>query len=332
LPAGSPINFQDFVYRSPLTGLSVDELENVQNKIIYSPVSKGEVLSRDHFRKEPFINTSNEIEVAKANNISLPVRLMDYEDIRRLIPVGAYEFHLSFKEVESGLEKFDIHADDTFSIHLPDYLDSNTLINPWSENPSVRSASLRCVRKIKEFAEKLANETGKKIPIVASLAGIGEEKNKYYSNASEFLSSQESPESTLTLQWLPPFAWYFGGSIALSNINNTDDIDYLLKYAIPLTLDTSHLLLGANAFGFDPFEVINNIRPLIAHTHISDALGLDGEGIQLGEGGSRSHQLLSTTIGMESLKVIEVWQGHLDNYYGFKEAVRRIANMMEKSI
>jgi sialic acid synthase SpsE/sugar phosphate isomerase/epimerase len=324
LEAGLKTILDDFEYRSPRTGIGIAEMQHYLEKELVLPLFKGEVLTHQHFLENRTKVMDHAFEVSNAFNISIPVRLADYREIREALPVGAYEFHLSYKEVESDLLSYPIEPTDKFSVHLPDYIDSTTLIDPFSVDDRIRSASRECIRKIIEFAEKLASETGHTVPIVASLAGIGIERKVFYPEVKKLFSEFHSESAPLTLQWLPPYAWYFGGSIKLTNVNNSEDIQWINDLNLPITLDTSHLLLGQAAFGFNALEAVQQISKNIIHWHISDAAGLDGEGLPIGDGGPENERLISTVIDQPGIKVIEVWQGHFNNFEGFKVAVNKI--------
>ena len=87
------------------------------------------------------------------------------------------------------------------------------------------------------------------------------------------------------------------------------------------------MLLGQNTFGFNPREVISEIEENILHWHISDAAGLDGEGMPIGTGGEGNEEFIREVIGKPGMKVIEVWQGHFANFQGFKAEIINIHSM-----
>jgi N-acetylneuraminate synthase len=283
-------------------------------------------LSHLQIKKEEISKAA--IAVAQTIDVSIPVRLSDYHLIRKAIPVGSYEFHLSYKEVESDLLTFEVDSKDSFSVHLPDYINSTTLIDPFSSDDEIRELSLNCVEKVVEFSSMLSEKTSRRVPIVASLAGVGIERSEFYPKVVKLFSEYSSTKTALTLQWLPPFAWYFGGSVKLTNMCESRDVEYILNNGIPVTLDTSHLILGKNHYKFDALRIIQDLLPVIQHWHISDAVGSDGEGIQLGDGGDESQEVLKLALKQQGLKVIEVWQGHFNSFQGFKTAINRIPKLM----
>ena len=326
---GTKISLIDFSYRSPQVGLSTEEAKRFIGKPLSMDIEKDGVLALRHVDTESEELSTGVIQVAKKLRLSIPVRLSDYREIRQLIPVGNYEFHLSHKEVESEIFEYKIDRSDVFSVHLPDYISSTTLIDPFSSDAETRDKSRECIKRVFKFADKLGNETSSIVPIVASLAGVGMGRDEFFPKVSELFAEFSSKNAALTLQWLPPFAWYFGGSVRITNMCESKDLEYITDYKIPITLDTSHLILGKNYFGFDAISIIENLLPNIVHWHVSDASGADGEGMQLGDGDPESNKIIRYALSQNGLKVIEVWQGHFNDYSGFKTALNSIPKLIE---
>jgi N-acetylneuraminate synthase len=290
-------------------------------------LSQGNPIATNHLVNEDINVNEDAIRKSRIFKISLPVRLSDYEAISAELPINSYEFHLSYKEVESNLEEFHLNSNHRYSVHLPDYIDSINLIDPFSKDHEIRQKSLICIKRVVNFSERIAQLTGQSVPIVASLAGINMKRDSFYPAVEELFSENSTLNALLTLQWLPPFAWYFGGSIKLNIMNSLEDVPRIIKYKLPITLDTSHLLLGKNAYGLNPWEVVESLKENIVHWHISDSLGLDGEGMPIGHGGKENERFIGDVIRKEGMKVIEVWQGHFNNYHGFKAEINKISSM-----
>ena len=324
---GMKIDLEDFDYRSPQTGLSFDTASMLIGTELTLDISNGEPLSIVHVNRTLSRVSEAALKTASNMEVSLPVRLNDYETISHTLPIGAFEFHLSYKEVASNLNDFEINPNHRFSVHLPDYINSTTLIDPFSPHLKIREKSRECIQRVVEFSERIAIATGQVVPLVASLAGFGMERAAFYPAVKELFSDLSTLNSRLTLQWLPPYAWYFGGSIKLGVMNSVDDIQWIKKFDIPVTLDTSHLLLGKNAFGLKPDEVVLAIKENIIHWHISDAVGLDGEGMPIGTGGQKNEDFIYGVIKQPGMKVIEVWQGHFASFRGFKSEINKIHSM-----
>src|SRR5690606_26245331 len=97
--------------------------------------------------------------------IGIPVRLHDLASIERKFPVGSYEFHLSFGEVLSGLSARSYNRDNNYSIHLPDYISSTQLMDPFSEDAAQVAGSLNILQRTADFAQALQDHTGRHVPI-----------------------------------------------------------------------------------------------------------------------------------------------------------------------
>jgi N-acetylneuraminate synthase len=327
---GTLLSLKDYSYRSPQVGIGIEEAQKFIDTALSADIKEGDVLLSRHIGSVNEELSVKSIEFAEKLSISVPVRLSDYHEIREKIPVGNYEFHLSFKEVESDILEFETSKFDKFSVHLPDYISSTTLIDPFSTDFEIRKKSRDCIERVFQFSEKLGKETSSTVPIVASLAGIGMKRSEFYASVSELFQEFSSENAVLTLQWLPPFAWYFGGSVRLTNMCESQDLEFLKVYKIPVTLDTSHLILGKNYFGFDAVSLIEELMPNILHWHISDGSGVDGEGMQLGDVETDNSEIIASALSRKGLKVIEVWQGHFNDYHGFKIAINRLPKLMKR--
>ena len=83
-----------------------------------------------------------------------------------------------------------------------------------------------------------------------------------------------------------------------------------------ICLDTAHLIMSANSENANWKSWLDQLLPFTKHIHLSDSYGTDGEGVNFGEGELGNPKKLITK------KVLEVWQGHLNEFKGFKSAVR----------
>jgi sialic acid synthase SpsE len=322
LEVGSELKSKNFDYRSPQTGLNYQEFGMVLGQKLILPIKKGSVLSSAYVSDEIIRIDDNTIAAANKLKLSLPVRLHDYEVISREIPIDNFEFHLSFEEISGEIDIGGFNRNHTFSIHVPDYLDSKRLFDPFSLQTEIRRQSRAMLSKVFQFAQELSIFTEKSVTIVSSFTGLEVDKASFYQELSYLIEEHKNSLVTLTAQWLPPFAWYFGGSIPLRHLNSMEDLPYIESFAIPLTMDTSHLFLCRNFSNNDLLEIWARTSPFVRHIHLSDATGIDGEGLQLGHGDSENQTFFPLAIQSTPVKVLEIWQGHLNNYAGFKSGIK----------
>jgi sialic acid synthase SpsE len=316
---GSILKKEDLLYASPAVGLGNKEIDFYINKPIIKDVKKGKVLIASMFEKNKHIDSKEKLFCNKFK-ISLPVRLHDLEFIRNDFSIERYEFHLSYKEVDQGLNNIKILPNEEYSIHLPDYISPNHLIDPFNES-SIGERSKFIINSILKFAKKIQEITGKSCPIIGSFSILKFSKNTFYEKISKFCLEVEKENLILLPQWLPPIAWYFGGSVALSVFNSSEDIEILEKYNLKICFDSSHFLMGCNAGLVDVNKDFNRLMHLTHHIHISGAEGLDGEGTSFNSKNSFAHNILINCLNKKYTKVIETWQGHLDNFSGFHKSI-----------
>ena len=116
--------------------------ENVFEAIIHGCAygltnKKGEALLKVDFAENKKI-TSKYSDFANKNCISLPVRLHDFTSLSNKFNFTNYEFHFSYKEIEyleeNGFESLIDSIENNFniSIHLPDYISKDNLIDPFN--------------------------------------------------------------------------------------------------------------------------------------------------------------------------------------------------------
>ncbi len=317
---GEVFELSKFSYRSPRTGLTPYDSAEFLNTEIKRELREGEVLTRSHFVESTRLN-GNLRDFADSYRLSLPVRFHDFARIRNDFGLANYEFHLSYEELLGDLPALQGIRDLNFTIHLPDYCSSTSIVDPFSSDLEIRNSSLRIIDRAFEFASQLTDATGNKVNLVGSFSKHPQDAKDFYEKYSNFLHEKNLSGPELTLQWLPPIAWYFGGSVPLDVMNDMRAKDELLTHRIPIVMDTSHLFLGAAYFNFEPTEYVSTLQSLIRWFHISAASGVDGEGNNFSEASKIQQELLLEVMRSPKIKVIEVWQGHLNNFEGFHRAI-----------
>jgi N-acetylneuraminate synthase len=160
--------------------------------------------------------------------------------------------------------------------------------------------------------------TGKKIIIVSSISNIENiSKIKFYKQCKKIQNKFNSNEYLLTFQILPPFAWYFGGSYLMNSFSKLEDLRLILSLNLKITLDLSHLIMSSNYYNFNIFNSIKLLKPITENIHLSFASRFDSEGEGFESLNKKNKLILKNILRMPQSKVLEVWQGHLNNYDGF---------------
>ncbi len=125
---------------------------------------------------------------------------------------------------------------------------------------------------------------------------------------------------------LPPRPWYLGGQWFQNLFTEPRHmVEFCGALDLEMTLDVSHAQLACAAAGTDLADFVTEVLPLVRHVHLADASGVDGEGVQIGEGVVRWEEILDLLSTKEFSWVPEIWSGHLHGCAGFIEAVNRLA-------
>lgn len=330
---GMKVQKSDFSIKAPRLGISYGEyLYKFQNQPLACPVMKGDSLTHSDFVKNIEFDLDALSDFANRRDISLPVRLHDFTSFNQMFRLNNYEFHLSYQEILSA-EIDDIAKAVTpskrISIHLPDYIPGNIILDPISNSEQIRDASLDIITKTKHFAEKLYDITGSKIKIVGSFSRVNQNKLYSLKRINDFVDANKTKFCEILPQWLPGFAWYFGGTEKIELFNDQEDIEFIQSNNLKICLDVSHLGMAAKTNKSSVNYWFDSLVPFANHLHVADFKGEDGEGLQIGDG---EFQIFDRVLRSSQVKVLEVWRGHLDNGAGFKRALQNLYSLDELHI
>ena len=327
LKAGEILSLDDCVIAGPRKGLSVGEFEkSFKGKKIERDLYAGSPITEMSFTVPIKALSSEQLAKAKQKKITIPVRIHDLEIMRKNIGTGSYEFHLSYEEVLSDdidRVKDICKAEENYSIHLPDYIPGNRIFDPLSIDGEINQLSRKVLQRTERLSDSLEQLTGFSVPIVGSFSQRSTMRHEEFFErlvAEVIVSSKQS----IYPQWLPVNAWYFGGTVKLDVFNNETYIQMIEKHNIKICLDLCHVVLSANSNGANYTDWLARLMPYSGHLHLADAIGEDGEGLPLGTGLPIDYVEI---LKNKDMKVIEVWQGHFDEGYKFKQAVKYLLDM-----
>ncbi len=323
---GEAVTVDKVALRAPRTGLGQEEFGAYLGRAAVRPVPDGAVIDRSVFEK-PAVLSEADLAFARAKKLSLPVRFHDLKHIEASIPIGHYEFHLSFGDIERTIDTGSLNSANRYSVHLPDYVSPTQLMDPFSPQAEHREASHRALERTVAFAKALQDRTGAEVPIVGSFSVVHGTLKDFFAAHAALLGRYRAQGVSILPQWLPPIAWYFGGAVRLEAMNNVADIAHIKALNLPICMDICHLCMGDKVFDFKAADVVRELAPMTRHIHIADASGYDGEGMPFGEGDPENRAAIAAAMALDCVKVIEVWQGHLHGGAGFIKAVASLREL-----
>lgn len=153
------------------------------------------------------------------------------------------------------------------------------------------------------------------------------ERAEKYERIGEALKHLDASGVRLAAQTLPPYPWLMGGQ-QYHNLflDPKDTAEFSRAYDTALCLDISHTMLASNFLNIPLSEAVEQLAPLSIHLHLVDGVGVDGEGVQVGEGdvdwAALGKQLRE--LAPKASFIPEIWQGHINNGEGFFTALDRL--------
>jgi N-acetylneuraminate synthase len=327
IKAGDEISFDDVVIAAPRKGISVGEFMK-KPKYAHRDLSVGQVLASSDIESSQamMLFSSAEKILLQELNIGLPVRLHDHHKFREQFGLDYHEFHLSHGEVLSD-QLFDfantVPTDTGYSVHLPDYISPNDIINPFSNNKDIRDLSNKIIARTVEFARILTHRGGRPCNIVGSFPYSDKSAAEYVDDLYSYLERFEVPGVEILPQWLPKIGWYFGGACHIDTFNNFEYVSLVERKGLKICLDVCHLIMSANYANEKWESWYEKLIPHARHIHLADARGISEEGLPLLSGDLKGC-VLNNIKGIPV--ILEVWQGHLNNGLKFHNDLKIISN------
>ncbi len=221
-------------------------------------------------------------------------------------------------------------------VHAPEFWD-RTLVDLCSTDERKRSDSISLMQKSIDLARDMAKHF-KGIPkVIVHPGGMTldqpiHDNRKLYDNLGRSIEHIDSKGVELLLENLPPHPWYFGGQWVTNAFMDSREIhNFIAARGLKICFDSSHSKLYCNWAHVDFYEQVRTLLPFTRHLHLSDASGLDGEGLQIGEGNIDWVHFFRLTREYHGTMIPEIWRGHQHAGQGFLQAIQRLSMEYEKA-
>jgi sialic acid synthase SpsE/sugar phosphate isomerase/epimerase len=333
IPKGTVIEPKHVKVLSPGQGLSPQKYE----------VLIGKKINRDLNEEDFFFPsdiTESRIEPGNYNFLhpwGIPVRYHDFQEYYNRVKPDLFEFHLSYSDMELNPADFlsgEYECD--FVVHAPELFSESHLMDLATDDKVYRDKSVRETQRVIDITRRLKKffPKTKRPMIVANIGGFSMdaplERNtieRCYTTFGNTLKELDLEGVELIPQTMAPFPWHFGGQRYQNLFVMVDEItEWCSKLNLRMCLDVSHSYLTCNHFGIDYYEFMKKIAPFTAHIHMGDARGVNGEGLQIGEGDIDFDKLCKIlNEGCPNAYFIpEIWQGHKNGGEGFWIALNKL--------
>lgn len=268
----------------------------------------------------------------------VPVRYHDTAAIVSVTNPDFVEYHFSYKDIEIRPDsQFDGVLPLSYTVHCPEMFSGDMLLDLTSVDASVRARSRDELARVVEVANALRRWHAKapeRVLIVTNVGGFSDdgpysrdEVRRRYERLNESLARVDTAGVEIIPQTMPPFPWHFGGQRYHNLFVSSDDIvDWCRETGGRVCFDVSHSKLACAQFKWSFTDFVEAVAPHTAHLHLADAEGVDGEGLQIGDGdldfAALARQLDS--LAPDASFIPEVWQGHKNGGEGFWYALDRL--------
>lgn len=337
LSKGTIIESQHLKVLSPGQGLSAQNYEKLLGRTV-----QRDMLEEDYFYPSDLQDTRVEPKSYKFNRPwGVPVRYHDFGEYNAKISPDLFEFHLSYSDLDLNIDDF-LSGEYRcgFVVHAPELFSESRLMDLASPDEEYRQYSVRETQRVIDITRSLKKYfPATELPmIVANIGGFTMDKllpsnqlDSYYQRFADSLSLLDMEGVELIPQTMAPFPWHFGGQRYQNLFVHADECRYWCeKFNLRMCFDISHSRLTSNHFGLDFYEFAEKIAPITGHLHLGDASGVNGEGLQIGEGDIDFKRLLDILDKHcpEASFIPEIWQGHKNGGEGFWIALEHLENIM----
>jgi N-acetylneuraminate synthase len=337
LAKGTVIKPQHLKVLSPGLGLSAQSYGKLLGRTI-----QRDMLEEDYFYPSDLQDTRVEPKSYSFNRPwGVPVRYHDFNKYNAKITPDCFEFHLSYSDLDLNIDEFLMGEYKCgFVVHAPELFSGSRLMDLASPDEEYRQYSVRETQRVIEITRSLKKHfpATERPMIVANVGGFTmdevlptDQLDSYYGRFADSLSLLDLSGVELIPQTMAPFPWHFGGQRYQNLFVHADECRYWCeKLDLRMCFDISHSRLMSNHFGVNFYDFAEKIAPITAHLHIGDASGVNGEGLQIGEGDIDFDKLADILDRHcpEASFIPEIWQGHKNNGEGFWVALEKLETII----
>jgi N-acetylneuraminate synthase len=323
--------------RSPGRGLSPNRKNRIVGKVTRRTLLPGDILYPSDLEGD----TAKPRQYKFSRPFGIPVRYHDFKTLGCKSNFDLLEFHLSFKDMEQNVTEYlDSRWETDLVVHAPELFGGDHIMDLSSADPEYRSRSIFELNRVVEITHRLTEWFSpiEKTRIIINAGGFTECRpleTKFrlhlYELIADALTHICMDGVEIIPQTMPPFPWHFGGQRFHNLFVDPDEIrSYCETYGYRVCFDTSHSKLACNHNKSSFSEFIEKIGPVSAHLHIADASGVDGEGLQIGQGEVDVRNMckdLNSFAGGVSF-IPEIWQGHKNSGEGFWQALSNLEGLL----
>ena len=330
LSKGTVLEERDLIYASPCIGITPEEVNFYIGKTTTKDLKINDPLSKSCFETNKTVDNFNNI-----SNYGIPVRFRDLEAIQNEFAPTFLEYHMFSTDLNIDPNEYSkLLKGKNLSVHSPEQFEDGFVLDLVSEDIKISKKSKLLFDKILDWTETIKELTQKdKINLIANVGGATNNlrevdnfnKQFAFEKLSEINLTCTNKGIVLLPQTMPPFPWHFGGQGFHRLFVDPQDLIEIQKWSnINFCMDLSHTFMSCCHLKLSFYDSLDEVSEHFDYLHVADAIYPSEEGINVGEGEIDFKRLKKFFNNKKYKWIPEVWNGHLDNFSGFKTALKSL--------
>lgn len=331
LAKGKILSEENLTLQLPPRGVHAKEWFKVIGKEVVTDVRKGEYLYTENIKRFQEKKELPDIGNYLPGKRGVVVRLKDIDEMIEEKDLDYVEVHYAASDIdcEDICKDYDLDL----VVHLPEYA-QGILLDLSSHDENLRKFSIKIIDKVMQKARNLQPHFKRSIgplkfivhPGTLTYQKADENPSDQYTLFLDSLHQMDASGLEILIENMTPFAWFlkedWSPMQGMSNsfLDAEDIARFCQQYGFSMCLDVCHAKLYCNHANKTLYSYMKTVKPYVKHLHFSDCTGIDGEGLQVGEGEINWQEICEVFSEYEYGWTPEIWNGHLDHGIKFFEA------------
>jgi len=335
IPVGVEITDEMIAIRSPGQGLQPNRKSELVGKINKVEKNAGDFFFPSDLEEDVVEATDYEFN----RPWGIPVRYHDLQEMCEKSNMDLIEIHLSYKDMDLDFKKYIKQPLELgLVVHAPELFEGDHTLDLCSPDKSYRERSIKEMQRVIDLTRELQKYFRADEPtcIVTNVGGFSNDGHisnakvvEFYQILKDSLQRLDAEGVEIIPQSMPPFPWHFGGQQFHNLFMDAESIvGFCSSTNMRICLDTSHSKLACNFMKKSFTEFTRKVAPYVAHMHIADAKGVDGEGLQIEDGDIDWAAFIEVVDKLipQATFIPEIWQGHKNGGQGAWKALQILSN------
>jgi sialic acid synthase SpsE/sugar phosphate isomerase/epimerase len=265
------------------------------------------------------------------------VRLKDIEEMTAGRDFDYVEVHYAAADLDRPDTCRDYDLD--LAVHVPEYA-SGVLLDLCSYDEAMRRYSIEVINRVMDKARGLKRHFHRCRgdvrfvihPGALTYPALLDDPSRQYGLFADSMRRLDTSGLHVLVENMTPFAWFIDGDWSPKQGQSNAFMepramaDFLGTHGYSMCLDLCHAKLYCTHAGIELSTYMRTVKPYVRHIHFSDCTGIDGEGVQLGDGEIDWSEVCETFADYEHGWTPEIWNGHHDHGSKFCVAHQKLAD------